>query len=152
MSTQNQVSTDMLSTRQVAVLLGVSTKTIYRMEEKGLIQSIRTPGGQRRFTRDSIQEYLDKSRGFSAPQNPSKYKNRLVLKENDRAYTLFEEIAVQQKVPPQQQFNRLEQIISLNASRNHQQHYDKEVTPQRWLEEWVGPGRAVKEWALALER
>jgi hypothetical protein len=23
---------------------------------------------------------------------------------------------------------------------------------QRWLEEWVGPGRAVKEWALALER
>ncbi len=40
---------EMLNTKQAAMLLGVSSKTIYRMEEKGLIQSVRTPGGQRRF-------------------------------------------------------------------------------------------------------
>lgn len=136
MAIKNQALPEMLNTRRVSTLLGVSTKTIYRMEEKGLIQSIRTPGGQRRFTKDSIQEYLNKSRGFSAPQNPSKYKNRLVLKESGNAYTLFEETAVQKEVPSQQQFNRLEQIVSLNASRNHQQHYDKEVNPQKWIEEW----------------
>jgi site-specific DNA-methyltransferase (cytosine-N4-specific) len=136
MPTVNQVSTEMLNTRQVAVLLGVSTKTIYRMEEKGLIYSIRTPGGQRRFTRESIQLYLDKSRGFVAPQNPSKYRKDLILKDTDGNYTLFGETTVHQESITRHKFDRLEQMVSLNASYNHKQHYDKEVNPQRWVEEW----------------
>jgi predicted DNA-binding transcriptional regulator AlpA len=35
---------EMLNTKQAAMFLGVSPKTIYRMEEKGLVQSVRTPG------------------------------------------------------------------------------------------------------------
>lgn len=62
------------TTKEVAKYLGISTATIYRMEKQGLISSIRTPGGQRRFSRESIDNYLKQSQNFEAPQNPSRYK------------------------------------------------------------------------------
>ncbi|MCK9266847.1 MerR family DNA-binding transcriptional regulator [bacterium] len=136
MSNINQITMKMLNTKQVAELLGVSTKTIYRMEEKGLIHSVRTPGGHRRFTKESIQNYLHKSREFVAPQNPSKYRKNLQLKDTDGNYNLFGETTVQQKTVTHNQFDKLEQIVSLNASYNHQQHYDKDVTHKQWVEEW----------------
>lgn len=123
---------EVLNTRQAAAFLGVSTKTIYRMEEKGLIQSIRTPGGQRRFTKSAILSYLNKSRGFTAPQNPSKF----LARENTNTYTLFKEAELKQGVPDLQRIERLEQIVSLGFSRNHHQHYDKGFSPKQWIEEW----------------
>jgi hypothetical protein len=44
------------------------------MEKKGLISSIKTPGGQRRFGRESIEKYLKESQNFEVPQNPSRFK------------------------------------------------------------------------------
>ncbi|MBI4656425.1 MAG: helix-turn-helix domain-containing protein [Elusimicrobia bacterium] len=130
-------SKQMLTTKQAAIFLGVSTKTIYRMEEKGFIHSIRTPGGQRRFTSSAIQTYLNKSRDFTAPQNPSRYKNSLMVREkNGDTYALFKDTEVSQKTPTLQQLDRLEQIVSLNSSNNHHQYYDKEINPKHWLEEW----------------
>ncbi|MCJ7507413.1 MAG: MerR family DNA-binding transcriptional regulator, partial [candidate division Zixibacteria bacterium] len=136
MTLTKQESNEMLNTKQAAISLGVSTKTIYRMEEKGLIHSMRTPGGQRRFTKYVIQTYLDRSRDFIAPQNPSKYRNPLMVRENGNTYALFKEGEVQQEAPIRKQIDRLERIVSLNSSHNHQQHYDKEVNPKRWVEEW----------------
>jgi len=122
----------MLNTKQASIFLGVSTKTIYRMEEKGLIHPVRTPGGQRRFYKSALQQYLNKSREFTAPQNPSKF----LVRENGNTYSLFKESELKQEFPTRQRIDRLEQFISLGTSRNHQQHYDKEVNPRRWVEEW----------------
>lgn len=36
-------------------MLGVSVETIRRWDREGLITSHRTPGGQRRFTREEIE-------------------------------------------------------------------------------------------------
>ena len=127
-----QESGEMLNTKQAAMFLGVSTKTIYRMEEKGLIHPIRTPGGQRRFTKFALQQYLNKSRAFTAPQNPS----RFLLKENGCTYSLFKETELKQEVPIRQRIDHLEQMVSLGASQNHQQHYDQHVDPIQWIEEW----------------
>lgn len=85
---------EMLNTKQAAAFLGVSPKTIYRMEQKGLIQSIRTPGGQRRFNREDLENYLNTSKSFIAPQNPSRYKTTTnqpssFIKEKAVEYTLF---------------------------------------------------------------
>jgi site-specific DNA-methyltransferase (adenine-specific) len=44
------------------------------MEKKGLIVSSKTPGGQRRFSKDLLEKYLKNSFTIEAPQNPSKYK------------------------------------------------------------------------------
>ncbi|MDI6788447.1 MAG: helix-turn-helix domain-containing protein, partial [Planctomycetota bacterium] len=123
---------EMLNTNQAAGVLGVSSKTIYRMEQKGLIRSVRTPGGQRRFAKSILEDYLNKSQEFVAPQNPSKF----LIRENGSTYTLFKESELKQEVPTRQRIDRLEQVISLGSSRNHQQHYDKEVNPKRWVEEW----------------
>lgn len=64
------------TTKEAAKIIGVSQSTIYRIEKKGLLNSIRTPGGQRRFPKDELEKYLRLSKEFEAPQNPSKFKNK----------------------------------------------------------------------------
>lgn len=64
------------TTKEAAKILGISPSTIYRIEKKGLLNSIKTPGGQRRFTKESLDEYLNLSCNFTAPQNPSKFKEQ----------------------------------------------------------------------------
>lgn len=62
------------TTKEAANYLGISPSTIYRMEKQGLITSIKTPGGQRRFSKEDIDNYLQRSKDFEAPQNPSRFK------------------------------------------------------------------------------
>ncbi len=77
------------TTKEAAKCLGISQSTIYRMELKGLISSIRTPGGQRRFSKESIEEYLKISKDIEAPQNPSIYKKQsFQVKEPQASYTV----------------------------------------------------------------
>lgn len=75
------------TTKEAATFLGVSSATIYRMDKNGLIASIRTPGGQRRFSREGLEEYLLKSQDFGAPQNPSIYRKVSAVKEIKSSYT-----------------------------------------------------------------
>lgn len=48
-----------LSTSQAARALGVSLGTIRRWSDMGHLQSYRTPGGQRRFSREQIQQFIE---------------------------------------------------------------------------------------------
>jgi len=48
----------------------------YRMEKENLIESTKTPGGQRRFLKEQLAMYLEKSKHIKAPQNPSQYKQQ----------------------------------------------------------------------------
>jgi excisionase family DNA binding protein len=47
-----------LSTSQAARALGVSLGTIRRWSDMGYLQSYRTPGGQRRFSREQIEHFI----------------------------------------------------------------------------------------------
>lgn len=47
-----------LSTSQAAQALGVSLGTIRRWSDMGYLQSYRTPGGQRRFSQEQIDQFL----------------------------------------------------------------------------------------------
>ena len=47
-----------LSTSQAARALGVSLGTIRRWSDMGYLDSYRTPGGQRRFSRDQITQFV----------------------------------------------------------------------------------------------
>ncbi len=47
-----------LSTSQAAQALGVSLGTIRRWSDMGYLQSYRTPGGQRRFSQDQIDQFV----------------------------------------------------------------------------------------------
>lgn len=48
-----------LSTSQAAQALGVSLGTVRRWSDLGHLESYRTPGGQRRFSREQIQTFVD---------------------------------------------------------------------------------------------
>ena len=71
------MSENIVGTKQAAEKLGVSISTIYRMVEQGILQPSKTPGGQRRFSVDQLEEYKKRSRDIVAPQNP--YQMRLGL-------------------------------------------------------------------------
>ncbi len=47
-----------LSTSQAATELGVSLGTVRRWADLGHLKASRTPGGQRRFSREQIEEFL----------------------------------------------------------------------------------------------
>jgi excisionase family DNA binding protein len=63
------------STKKAAAYLGVSVSTIYRMEETGTLHPTKTPGGQRRFDNQELDDYKKSSIEISAPQNPSLFRN-----------------------------------------------------------------------------
>lgn len=132
-----KIDKEMLNTKEAAIFLGVSTKTIYRMEKKGLIQSVRTPGGQRRFSKKALEDYLNTSKSITAPQNPSKYKkeNSLIppkVEENKVLYTLFD-FSEYEKFSS---ITRLEELVSTTNIQTHKNYYDKCIDIFRWIDEW----------------
>jgi excisionase family DNA binding protein len=48
-----------LSTSEAARHLGVSLSTVRRWSDAGHLRGYRTPGGQRRFTVEQLDEFLD---------------------------------------------------------------------------------------------
>jgi excisionase family DNA binding protein len=48
-----------LSTSQAAHALGVSLGTIRRWADMGYLESYRTPGGQRRFSVEQIEHFIE---------------------------------------------------------------------------------------------
>ncbi len=56
-----------LSTSEAARHLGVSLSTVRRWSDAGYLRGYRTPGGQRRFTVEQLDEFLS-----SLEQDPSR--------------------------------------------------------------------------------
>jgi excisionase family DNA binding protein len=60
-----------LSTSEAARYLGVSLSTIRRWSDLGHLQGYRTPGGQRRFNREQLDEFLESlAEGGAPPPRP----------------------------------------------------------------------------------
>lgn len=51
-----------LTARESADYLRISTFTLHKIEKQGLIVPYRTPGGHRRYSLEMLNEYLEKSR------------------------------------------------------------------------------------------
>jgi excisionase family DNA binding protein len=66
-----------LSTSQAARALGVSLGTIRRWSDMGYLESYRTPGGQRRFSRDQIEEFIESLQRGSRPTQSSPGAGRM---------------------------------------------------------------------------
>lgn len=78
------MSENIVGTKQAAEMLGVSVSTVYRMVDQGILQPSKTPGGQRRFSVEQIDNYKEKSRGIIAPQNPYQTKMEIITGEINR--------------------------------------------------------------------
>lgn len=64
------MSDNIVGTKKAAKILGVSTSTVYRMIEQGILDPSKTPGGQRRFDVAQLEAFKANSKNISAPQNP----------------------------------------------------------------------------------
>jgi excisionase family DNA binding protein len=67
METSTSTSPLGLSTSQAAHALGVSLGTIRRWSDMGYLESYRTPGGQRRFSHEQINQFLASLQGGVSP-------------------------------------------------------------------------------------
>ncbi|HEY8867012.1 MAG TPA: helix-turn-helix domain-containing protein [Solirubrobacteraceae bacterium] len=69
MATQTNISRLGLSTSQAARELGVSPGTVRRWSDMGYLRAYRTPGGQRRFNAEQIEEFVRslEQRGHARP-------------------------------------------------------------------------------------
>ncbi|WP_369713021.1 DNA methyltransferase [Leptotrichia sp. HSP-342] len=65
---------ELLTTKQAATHIGVSISTLYRMIDKGMLVPNKTPGGQRRFSIEMLDTFLESSKKIVAPQKPFDYK------------------------------------------------------------------------------
>jgi excisionase family DNA binding protein len=67
----NNTSTDaspaarLLNVGQAAEYLGVSSASLRKWSNDGLVPTYRTPGGQRRYARDDLDEFIDSMRETS---------------------------------------------------------------------------------------
>ena len=70
--TQHRVGTELAFTSsQAARYLGVSLATVRRWNNNGRLLGYRTPGGQRRFSRDQLEGFLSSLTEGSADTPPS---------------------------------------------------------------------------------
>jgi MerR family transcriptional regulator, light-induced transcriptional regulator len=63
---------DILSTRSVAEMLGVSEATVKRWSDAGTVKCFRTPGGHRKFRLRDVKDFLSDQRPADAPRGPVK--------------------------------------------------------------------------------
>jgi site-specific DNA-methyltransferase (adenine-specific) len=124
-----------LTTKEAAKYLGISVSTLYRMEQHGLLQSIRTPGGQRRFPREELDHYLRLSQSITAPQNPSKFKVSEIREPIAQYETVSSELEVDQiitgdcievmkRIPPESVHFAITSP-PYNVGINYNAYYDK---------------------------
>ena len=50
---------DQISVKEAAKILGVSTKTVQRLESEKILRCMRTEGGHRRFMKEDILRYME---------------------------------------------------------------------------------------------
>jgi len=58
-----QTVNEFLSRREVARLFGVSASTVTRWAQKGLLKTVRTPGGHYRFPADDARKAASRAAG-----------------------------------------------------------------------------------------
>ncbi len=61
-----EVSAKLLNVGQAAAFLGVSAASLRKWSNDGLVAVYRTPGGQRRFAREDLEQFMDSMREPSA--------------------------------------------------------------------------------------
>lgn len=105
--TEGTVKKSFCTTREAAVLLGVSVGTVQLWVESGLLQAWKTSGGHRRVLRESIDGLLHK--GVDALPSPSpdpmpavstRALNVLVVEDDDNLLRLYKARLAQWPIKP----------------------------------------------------
>jgi excisionase family DNA binding protein len=113
----------LINTGKAAEFLGISTSTLYRMVEKGILTPVKTPGGQRRFDIVELEKYLDESKTIVAPQNPRMGREQSTRSVEDEPIDLIE---IQDDEPE----DNIEKALRVDPRNNL-----NDLTGKEWLPE-----------------
>ena len=83
------MSTNYLTSREAARILGVSVHTIQQWTEKELLQSWKTEGGHRRISHDSVEKLLRKQQNERGAIHESQSLSILVIEDNAALRRLY---------------------------------------------------------------
>src|SRR6266566_8298904 len=92
------MNTDVLSTRQVATLLGVGEATVKRWADAGEIDCFRTPGGHRKFRLRDVTAFVQKRQYHAAGPLPSTLASG-AMELGDEAIQHFQDAALRGDAP-----------------------------------------------------
>jgi len=73
----------LLRSSEVAELFSVSSRTVREWARRGLLPTIRTPGGQHRFPERPVQELLHRVRGLSGDDPVADNGDRVPARTHD---------------------------------------------------------------------
>jgi len=71
----HQAEKRLVTAKQAAAYLGIGLYTLKKIEYAGYLKPYRTLGGHRRYSQEMLDEYLEKSIGFSYRRAASEGKN-----------------------------------------------------------------------------
>lgn len=66
----------MLTVKQVAEILGLATKTVYKLKDRGLL-AFHQFGGAIRFSQEDVDDYIGRSRRIAPGQKVTKARVKL---------------------------------------------------------------------------
>ena len=145
---QGRVNTDVLSTRQVATLLGVGEATVKRWADAGEIDCFRTPGGHRKFRLRDVTAFVQKRQYQTAGPLPAAVAQG-ADEPGEQAIRLFAEAALRGDSPA-----LVAQLAGLRL-RGHSlaELFDEIVTPalHRIGDEWAQGKLSVAEEHVAAQ-
>lgn len=151
----NYKTVELYTVKKAAEFLGVSNSTIYRAEEKGLLKAIRTPGGQRRFEKEELENYKIESQKFKAPQTPS--SNIRMENKNEQLELIEDDKRINKKTDEQVDLEETNE----NSEEDSKGVYDprnklNNLTGKEWLPEtksyWYQKGLGAKHPHAQIEK
>lgn len=78
-----EVTQRLLNVGQAASYLGVSAASLRKWSNDGLVPTYRTPGGQRRYARDDLDEFIDSMRESAPNDVPVPRLGRITIGTRD---------------------------------------------------------------------
>jgi excisionase family DNA binding protein len=93
------MTTDILTPNEVAELLAVSPVTVRQWAQKGLIEARTTPGGHRRFTRESVIDFARRMAMTLPEEFAPPSGSRVLIVDDDRQFNGMLVALFKQKYP-----------------------------------------------------
>ncbi len=72
MQNERPVEKKLLNAKEAAIYLNISLSTLHRMEGRGMLIALRTPGGHRRYTIEMLDNCLKPQPKLSQPNQDHK--------------------------------------------------------------------------------
>lgn len=86
------MATDGYTTKDVAEILGVTQRTVQLWSESGRIESRKTAGGHRRFSKEAINKLLERQKAFETEQGKKSCSDKckvLVIEDDSMLLNLY---------------------------------------------------------------